>query len=99
MTQAAAQPEPLMAQPTSKLRSARAFAVHRIVSRHRVTILSALYLAAKYEDSLEDAWRGADAKCAYKSRRAAAKYRRLRQKLVSANGLDQGRRASDSKTP
>jgi len=85
MTQATEQPEPLIAQSASKLRRARAVAVQRLVSRHRATILSALYLAAKYEDSLEDAWRGADSKCANKSKRAAEKYRRLRQKLVSAN--------------
>ncbi len=56
-----------------------------LVSRHRRTIIAALWAAAKYEDSLEVAWRDADRMCAYKARRTAAKYRRLRQKLVSAN--------------
>lgn len=56
----------------------------RIVRRHRATILAALYLASEYESSLYGSSRGFDIKYRNKAKRSAAKYLRLRSKLMSA---------------
>lgn len=64
--------------------------LHRLVSRHRKTILAALYLASEYENSLADSYRPVDSKVVAKTRRAAAKYMLLRKKILSANEKAEG---------
>lgn len=58
--------------------------LERLVIRHFEDIICALHSAAQYESSYADAWKGADKRIALNSRRRAARYLKLRTKIINA---------------
>ena len=65
--------------------------------RDQSTVIKALAAAAMWEDSLAEAWYTSPSDPEYgKAIRAAARYRRLRKKLLSPKYINKGRKGIES---
>lgn len=69
----------------------------RLVIRNRKVILAALYLAAEWEDTLTEAYKNMKDDPEYqRSKRAARRYRRLRERLIQDNAEHSGTPPSET---